>query len=85
MLDSQGFGQAEQKSSLQMSASSLMFVASKYDVIIVQSGWSAQEIKSFTCTPTHRMSKYLALLALPPPLKKLRAIVKLPAAAIGQP
>jgi hypothetical protein len=29
------------------------------------------------------MSKYLALLALPPPLKKLRAIV-MPAAAIGQ-
>jgi hypothetical protein len=25
-------------------------------------------------SPTHLMSKYLALLALPPPLKKLRAI-----------
>lgn len=31
------------------------------------------------------MSKYLALLALPPPLKKLRAIWDLPAAATGQP
>lgn len=34
-------------------------------------------------SPTHLMSKYLALLALPPLLKKLRAIWKLPAAMGG--
>lgn len=73
-----------------MSAGGFMLAATKNDVLIVQAGPMSAPIfaRMRGRGPTHRMSKYLALLALPAPLKKLSAIFKVCArrcdgAAIG--
>jgi hypothetical protein len=63
-----------------MGAGSFMFRSPKHDVILIQSINYTNMMVSLVCTvvkggeQTYRISKYLALLELPPPLKKLRAM-----------
>lgn len=80
MFDGQRLDEAEDDSAAQEGTCRLVLVATEDDIAVIESGNSQESAPTPSSTvhnpdPAYRMSKYLQLLAMPPPLRKLRASI----------